>query len=109
MRLHKPLEHEYSILQQLANNFTASSKTPITKDKIREWFINSIDRNSFYFTGLIILTHKFGRIKSRDYRIDWTWMKRRAASHFHILLMSTTLSRLFCSKQKISNNNWGGK
>lgn len=42
------LEHEYSILQQLANNFTASSKTLITKDKIREWLINSIDGNSFY-------------------------------------------------------------
>lgn len=36
------LDHEYSILQQLANSLTASSKMQINKDRIREWFINSV-------------------------------------------------------------------
>lgn len=35
-------DHNYSILQQLANHFSDSSKISITKDKIREWLINSL-------------------------------------------------------------------
>lgn len=44
------LDHEYSILQQLANGLTASSKIQINKDRIREWLINStgIEGASFY-------------------------------------------------------------
>lgn len=35
-------DHNYSILQQLANHFTQNAKISITKDKIREWLINSL-------------------------------------------------------------------
>jgi hypothetical protein len=35
-------DHNYSILQQLANNFTDDAKVLITKDQIREWLINSL-------------------------------------------------------------------
>jgi len=35
-------DHNYSILQQLANHFTQNAKILITKDKIREWLINSL-------------------------------------------------------------------
>ncbi|MEN0011347.1 MULTISPECIES: hypothetical protein [Flavobacterium] len=34
-------DHNYSIFQQLANHFTSNTKVLITKDKIREWLINS--------------------------------------------------------------------
>lgn len=35
-------DHNYSIFQQLANHFTENAKISITKDKIREWLINSL-------------------------------------------------------------------
>lgn len=35
-------DHNYSIFQQLANHFTENTKVLITKDKIREWLINSL-------------------------------------------------------------------
>lgn len=35
-------DHNYSIFQQLANHFTQNAKISITKDKIREWLINSL-------------------------------------------------------------------
>lgn len=35
-------DHNYSIFQQLANHFTENAKILITKDKIREWLINSL-------------------------------------------------------------------
>ena len=35
-------DHNYSIFQQLANRFTQNAKISITKDKIREWLINSL-------------------------------------------------------------------
>ncbi len=35
-------DHNYSIFQQLANHFTENAKISITKDKIREWLINSV-------------------------------------------------------------------
>lgn len=35
-------DHNYSIFQQLANHFTVNAKISITKDKIREWLINSL-------------------------------------------------------------------
>lgn len=38
-------DHNYSILQQLANHFTKSSKILISKGKIREWLINSLSYN----------------------------------------------------------------
>jgi hypothetical protein len=38
-------DHNYSILQQLANHFTENAKVLITKNKIREWLINSISYN----------------------------------------------------------------
>lgn len=36
-------DHNYSIFQQLANHFTQNAKISITKDKIREWLINSLN------------------------------------------------------------------
>lgn len=36
-------DHNYSILQQLANHFTKQTKVHVTKDKIREWMINSLE------------------------------------------------------------------
>lgn len=39
-------DHNYSILQQLANHFSRNTKVLITKDKIREWLINSLSNNS---------------------------------------------------------------
>lgn len=44
-------DHNYSILQQLANHFTENAKILVTKDKIREWLINSLTdsaENKFY-------------------------------------------------------------
>jgi hypothetical protein len=38
-------DHNYSILQQLANHFTENAKILITKDKIREWLISSLVNN----------------------------------------------------------------
>lgn len=35
-------DHNYSIFQQLANHFTQNAKISITKNKIREWLINSL-------------------------------------------------------------------
>lgn len=35
-------DHNYSIFQQLANHFTQNAKISISKDKIREWLINSL-------------------------------------------------------------------
>lgn len=35
-------DHNYSIFQQLANHFTENAKILITRDKIREWLINSV-------------------------------------------------------------------
>lgn len=39
-------DHNYSILQQLANHFSKNTKVLITKDKIREWLINSLSNNT---------------------------------------------------------------
>ncbi len=39
-------DHNYSILQQLANHFSRNTKVLITKDKIREWLINSLSNNT---------------------------------------------------------------
>jgi len=39
-------DHNYSILQQLANHFSRNTKVSITKDKIREWLINSLSNNT---------------------------------------------------------------
>lgn len=35
-------DHNYSIFQQLSNHFTRNAKISVTKDKIREWLINSL-------------------------------------------------------------------
>lgn len=35
-------DHNYSIFQQLANHFTRNAGISVTKDKIREWLINSL-------------------------------------------------------------------
>jgi hypothetical protein len=39
-------DHNYSILQQLANHFTAGVQTIITKDKVRDWILNSLNQST---------------------------------------------------------------
>jgi hypothetical protein len=39
-------DNNYSILQQLANHFSDSSKILINKDKIREWLINTLSNST---------------------------------------------------------------
>ena len=39
-------DYNYSILQQLANQFTKITKNLISKDKIREWLINALNTNN---------------------------------------------------------------
>ena len=41
-------DHNYSILQELANNFSQASSIVINKDKIREWLLNALTDSSFY-------------------------------------------------------------
>lgn len=41
-------DHNYSILQELANNFSQESKLNITKERIREWLLSALNDSSFY-------------------------------------------------------------